>query len=803
MRKNGYSFGLVITIMFCFNLYASSQSQPREVQFNSNWKFLLDDKKEYKDVTYDDSGWRLVDLPHDWSIENAFDPNNLSGAGGGYLPCGTGYYRKTFYLPERDKGKRIKIHFDGIYMNSTVYLNGIYLGNRPYGLSSFEYDMTPFLKFGKEANLLSVRVDNSLQPNCRWYAGSGMNRNVYLVTLNQQHFKQNGVFAHTDKITQEQAVIKVDCSIVSNNYPESELINFQPSPSSFKRIQKPAKIEVDLVDASKNVVAKGEETFQMNDYSSLKKSLSIRVQNPIFWNHKTPYLYHLVVRLSVEEKVTDEVTIPYGIREITFNKTQGMLVNGKKEILKGVCLHLDAGSFGTAVPQSVWNYRLEKLRAMGCNGIRIHGPIDPVFLDVADKMGFYVMEEAFDEWNSEWQWGRSEDAQGKVPFGYHLYFNQWAETDLKDMILRDRNHPCIVMYSMGNEVPNQRYDEGPEIFAKLTKWCHETDSTRFTTTACDWPLFAGENGFFDAGDIAGYNYVDRSFPGLYADVKNQYPNQIILGTETFMNLKNWLSVRDNPFVVGEFLWVGIDYLGEASSWPNRGWKYGLIDLAGFEKPTYYIRQAYWSDKPMVHIGVELKKKDNYPWQCFNIGSHWNFKKEEVDSVYVFSNCEEAELIQNGKSLDRKPINGDTYNALWRVNYKDGEIKAIGYNKGKKVAMHILQTAGGPSRIHLDWMQNAVPFEEGKLLFIPVTIRDKKNVLCPLANNELKVTVKGCGILVGLDTGDQYSHELYKINSRKAYEGKALITVKPTGKGTITIEVTSPNLPMETLKIGTD
>ncbi|MDP4206727.1 MAG: glycoside hydrolase family 2 TIM barrel-domain containing protein [Bacteroidota bacterium] len=789
----------VIAISLWCTQYVNGQS--REIQlFNSGWKFLLDDKKEYRDTSYDDSKWRRLDLPHDWSIENAFDLNSPAGAAGGYLPGGTGYYRKTFFLPEESNGKRIKIHFDGAYMNSSVFLNGVFLGNRPYGFSSFEYDLTPYLKFGNNANVLAVRIDNSLQPNSRWYAGSGINRNVYLIVLNQQHFKQNGVFAHTNLIAHGQAIVEVDCSIVSNNYPESQLINFQPSPDSLKRISKPARIEAVLLDGNEKIVANSDKSFTLEDYSSLNESMSVMVQNPKLWSHESPYLYKLAVRLVIGDKILDEVVIPYGIREIKFDKSQGMLVNGKKVILKGVCLHKDAGSFGTAVPQDVWKYRLEKLKAMGCNGIRTHGPVDPLFLDMADKMGFYVMAEAFDEWNSEWQWGRSEDAQGKVPYGYHLFFNQWAEMDLKDMVSRDRNHSCVVMYSMGNEVPNQRNDDGHEILDRLTKWCHEADPTRLTTAACDWPLFAGKNGFFDAADIAGYNYVDRNFPNLYADVKVKHPNQIVLGTETYMDLKNWISVRDNPFVVGEFLWSGIDYLGEASGWPNRGWKYGLIDLAGFEKPTYYIRQAYWSNKPMVHIGVELKKKDNFRWQCFNVGSHWNFNKEEVDSVHVFSNCDQAELILNGKSLGRKPIDKNTYSALWMVEYKKGELKSIGYNKGKQVAVHILRTAGEPFKINVGNVPNAVRLGDGKLLFIPVSITDKKSVRCPFAENELKVTVKGSGQLIGFDTGDQSSHELYKTNVRKAYEGRALLTVKPTGTGMIEIEITSPGIVSERFNV---
>ena len=482
-----------------------------------------------------------------------------------------------------------------------------------------------------------------------------------------------------------------------------------------------------------------------------------------------------------------------GIRKIEFNNKEGMLVNGKKTIIKGVCLHKDAGSFGTAVPKDVWRYRLQKLKRMGCNAIRTHGPVDPVFIEACDETGFFMMAEAFDEWNTTWQWGFSENPAGKRPASYHLFFNQWAETDLKDMVLRDRNHPAVFIYSVGNEVPDQRIPEGPGKLSELISWVREIDNTRPVISACDWSPFANRSGFMDTMDLAGYNYIDRYFPGLYADEHEKYPNRIYLGTETYADLKNWLAVRDNPYVTGEFLWVGIDYLGEAINWPRRGWEYGLIDLAGFEKPTYYIRQSYWSDKPMVHIAVNLKKKDTFPWSRFSVASHWNFDKDEVDTVFVYSNCEEVELFLNKKSLGRKRVNKDTYFALYLVNYKEGSLKASAFDKNSQVAEHTLITADKPHHLEMLPDKEMIAINSGELLYIPVEIRDKNGVRCPGATSNIRITVRGAGELIGLDSGNQYSHERYKTDNRNAFEGRIMATVKPTGTGVIRLEAFSEGI----------
>ena len=764
----------------------TGQAMDMHLNFNADWNFYLGEIPGFYVPDFDDTDWRVLDVPHDWSVEGQFSKDNPSASSGGYLPTGIGCYRKTFVLPKGSEGKRIKIRFDGVYMNSSVYLNGIYLGNRPYGFSTFEYDLTPHLKYKGSTNVIAVKVDNSLWKNSRWYTGSGINRNVHLFITEQQHFKSFATFFRTASIRDNVARLKVDCEILSNNYPESMSIKFQRFPEDWKKVIKKAQIKALLKDKEGKTVAKTTDNRELSDYTSIKSSLNFEVKNPALWSDKKPYLYTLELQLWIEGQLIDTELHKVGIRTIVFNNKQGMLVNGKKVIVKGVCLHKDAASFGTAVPKDVWRYRLEKLKNLGCNSIRSHGPVDPVFIDVCDEMGFYIMSEAFDEWNNTWQYGWSEDPAGKKTNSYHKFFNQWAETDLKDMVKRDRNHCSVFMYSVGNEIPDQRYADGVKTLKKLINWAKEEDDTRMVTAACDWAPWANASGFLDSMDIAGYNYPDRYFKEHYREEHARYPDRILLGAENYETLDNWLAVRDNPYVVGLFLWVGIDYLGESMNWPHRGWEWGLIDIASFEKTMYYYWQAFWSEKPMVHIAVNKKEKDTFKWRCYNVASHWNFKPGDVDTVFVYSNTEKVELFQNGKSLGAKAVNPDTYQAIYTVDYKKGELTAKAYKQKKTVASHTLKTAGEPKQLALKNERKSITNNEDGLIFLTLEIQDKKGIRHPFADNEIIVEVSGAGELIGLDSGNQFSHELYKQNVRKAYDGRLLLTIRPTGKGKINV-----------------
>ncbi len=763
-----------------------------KLDFNHNWKFNLGENPGYEKTEYDDSNWRTLSLPHDWSVEGKPEKENPSSVRGGFYPMGKGHYRKTFVLDESARGKRIKIRFDGVYMNSTVWLNGMMLGNRPYGFSTFEYDLTQYLNFDGEENVLAVEVDNSVQPNCRWYTGSGINRNVHLYIMEQQHFQSFETFFRTLSLDGNTAKVRVDCQVISNNYPKSERIKFQLLPSSVNYINKDAKILLSLKDKDGRKVAETITEFSLRDFEEKNFSFDLQVENPDLWSDTNPSLYKLELKLQVDGTTVDTENIKVGIRKIEFSSEQGMLVNGKKVIARGVCLHKDAASFGTAVPKDVWRFRLEKLKTMGCNAIRTHGPVDPVFIEVCDEQGFYMMSEAFDEWEKSWEYGLSESPSGKLPYTYHKYFNQWAETDLKSMIKRDRNHPSVFIYSIGNEVPEQRFANGPETLVKLRDWAHETDDTRPTTVGCDWSLWGNQTGFMDSMDIAGYNYPDRYYPEHYVEQHEQYPDRTLLGTENYITLKNWLAVRDNPFVVGMFLWVGIDYLGESHRWPRRSWEWGLIDLATFEKSMYYYWQAFWSEKPMVHTAVLLKDAKAFKWRPYDMRSHWNFEGKNVDTVFVFSNQPEVELFQNGKSLGRKKVNPDTYKAVYVVGFKKGKLESKAYNGKNLVAGHILETAKEARQLGVINQRSNAKLTEDELLFLTIEVQDKKGIRSPYADDEVTVLVEG-GELTGLDTGDPFSHELFKQNKRKAYQGRLLATVRPNGKGELKVKCSAPGL----------
>jgi len=764
-----------------------------EINFNKDWLFKLGDVADFFKRTYKATGWRKLDVPHDWSIEGQIEQKNPSGVRGGFYPMGIGCYRKTFVMDDSAKGKRVKIRFDGVYMNSDVYLNGVFLGNRPYGFSTFEYDLTPHLRFDGKENVIAVRVDNSRQPNCRWYTGSGINRNVHLYVMEQQHFQSFKTFFRTEAIDGDTATVKVDCEVISNNYPESTQVKFQLHPEEVTFVEKEAKVVVFLKDQAGQIVAETEKKTTLRDFSEQDFSLDLKVDHPQLWSDKTPYLYELELQLWVAGKQLDQEVHRVGIRTVEFNATQGMVVNGEKVIAKGVCLHKDAGSFGTAVPQDVWRFRLEMLKEMGCNAVRVHGPADPDFIEVCDELGFYMMSEAFDEWRRHWEYGLSESPSGKVQYGYHQYFNQWAETDLKDMVRRDRNHPSVVIYSVGNEVPEQRFDEGPETLQMLIDWVKEEDSTRPTTVGCDWSRWGNKSGFMDTMDVAGYNYPDRYYPNLYEEQHAEYPNRILLGTENTINEKNWLAVRDNPYVVGMFLWVGMDYIGESHKWPRRNWEWGLIDIGTFEKSHYYNWQAYWSDKPMVHAAIHLEEVKAYKWLPISLGSFWNFKDGEKRTVFVFSNTKEVELFLNGKSLGRKPVDPNSYKATYVLDYQKGELTAKAYDGNEVVAEHVLKTAEKAEKIGIKNRRENVPFKSDELLFFAVEVQDENGTRCPDAKNEITVSVEGAAELIGLDSGDAFSHELYKQNKRNVFEGQLMMTLRPTGSGEVTVRCKADGL----------
>jgi beta-galactosidase len=760
-----------------FFLSAAPTTQVRQkVSFNKGWKFILGDNPLYRDTTYNDSSWRKLNLPHDWSIEGKIDKS--IGGPGGFFPIGIGWYRKTFLLPESMNGKQVVIQFDGIYMNSEVWINGHFLGRYPYGFTTFQYDLTEYLKTGKgEKNTIAVRVDNSLKESTRWYSGLGIYRNVWLIATNFVHFDSyKGVYITTPEATTENAYVNISYDFATNFFSAKAMQSWKKDVyAEQKVVTKKLIVRSIITDKNGNEIAQADterEFCQFEAHNLL--SQQIEILHPNLWSPSSPTIYYLKSEIICDGKVIDDQVTSFAIRKLEYIANKGMFINGESVKLKGVCLHEDAGSFGVAVPIEIWRYRLLKIKAMGCNAIRTaHNPFAPEFYDLCDTLGFLVLDEAFDEWTRGWPYNYTDNNQGKAENGYHLYFNQWGKTDLKAMLWRDRNHPSIIMYSIGNEIPDQLNANGYKIAQKLVAICHHIDPSRPVTSACDQYMTATNNGFIDALDISGYNYIDRHFKEeMYEPEHLKRPLKLCLGTETDKDIRNFIAYRDNNYVIGGFIWVGIDYFGESDKYPQRGWTGGLMDMAGFAKPEYYLNKSYWSDKPTVHIAVVHKQNGKS-----RIESKWNYKANDSLTINVYSNCDQVELFLNNKSLGRKTIDRNTYFGVWPIIYHEGTIKAIGYNSNKKVAEDFLTTASKATRIVAKPTKTILKANGQDISLIEIRLVDNNGVTVYDADDSVTVDVTGEGSLAGIDTGDMFYTGCFKKNTRKAYHGKLLVAIK--------------------------
>ena len=788
----------------------SMQARQRD-NFDKGWLFILGDSAQMATPTYNDNHWRKLSLPHDWAIEGDFYAGNPSGAGGGALPGGIGWYRKHFLLDcEAEPGGRYFIEFDGVYMNSTVYVNGQEVGHRPYGYSSFEYDITKYLKRGD--NVIAVKVDNSDQPNSRWYSGCGIYRHVWLTKTNAVHVKHWGVHVQTDAKTGQ---IKVEADVEGNNY----------------------KVRNTVYDAS-------------------GKEVGLKVKNPHLWSVEDPYIYKVRTQVLVGGKVVDEVWTTTGFRDFKFDAETGFWLNGKNFKLNGVCEHHDFGCLGAAVNEDAMHRKLSKLKAMGVNSIRSsHNPPAPELLNMCDTMGIIVMDESFDMWRRK-----------KTAGDYARFFEEWHERDLTDLILRDRNHPSILMWSIGNEVLEQwssaDADEltleqanlilnaghdastlahGEEMSPNSLLTRHLADIVkRYDTTR---PILAGcnepdpNNHLFKSGaiDIIGFNYhhqwvkdVPKNFPGKpfifsesvsalqtrgyykmpsdeitwapqewwlpYTDPSymcSAYDNMHASWSST--HEETWDVVKHNAFVGGQYIWTGFDYIGEPTPYgfPARSSYFGVIDLAGFPKDTYYMYQSEWTTKPVLHL---------FP--------HWNWLEgQQIDMWCYYNNADEVELFINGKSQGVRRKTGEQpegrydmhntkaklnseYHVGWRVTFNPGEVKVVARKDGHIVGEQTIKTAGAPARIRL-----SKDYQGKNTTFITAEVVDKDGNLCPWADDMIYFISEGDGKILGTDNGCQTSMENFKAPQRKAFFGKCMVVV--SGNGSITAK--SPMLQSDVIE----
>jgi len=787
--------------IFSISVVNAQSNNPRKIiPFDDGWRFWLGDDQSAKQINFDDSKWQTLNVPHDWSIEGPANPPPTGDKNSGYFTHGIGWYRKSFMSP--DTLKKVVIEFDAVYMNSEVWMNGQFLGQKPYGFIGFRYDITEFLKRDGSQNVIAVRVDDSSDPSLRWYAGSGIYRHVRLITTGYTHFHlDGGINISTPEISTEKAVVNTDYIIDPNFFTDQEQQAWVKDPWKVKPQTKEITLRSCVLSSDGKIVASNESKLSLQSMRPGQHATQqVYVPNPRLWSDGTPNLYQLRSTLLLDGRTLDETTTTFGIRKLEYIPERGLFVNGKSTKLKGVCLHQDGGSFGNAVPIAIWAYRLGLLKEMGCNAIRTsHHPFAPEFYDLCDQLGFYVFDEAFDEWTRDWTLNYTENTRGKAKYGYHLYFNQWYETDLRAMLRRDRNHPSVILYSIGNEIPDQFNDDGWKLAKKLMTICHEEDSTRPATSACDQSFVSSRNGFMDQLDIMGYNYIDRLYgDSTYMPEHRRFPQRLLLGTETNHQIHYWLGVRDNDYVIGDFIWTGIDYLGETSKFPGRGSMSGEIDLSGGKKTSFYQRAAYWRNDPVLQLFVLTGEKAKNPWQSPPAFLKWNWSDTAHLIVRAATNCDEVELFLNNRSLGRKAISHNLYSNDWSVEYKSGELKAVGYNKGKQVATSILKTTGKATKLQIAALQ--LPVASDIVLF-EVTVTDKAGLKVIDGKSPITVQVEGDGKLIGLDNGELDYTGSFKTNTRNSYQGRLLVAVQRTSSvGEIHIISTAPGLSSAILQV---
>jgi beta-galactosidase len=749
------------------------------------WAFKQSDVAGAEQTVFDVSGWTTVNVPHDWSIAGPFDAKNPTSGSGGFLPSGIGWYRRPFSLSGPSfAGKRVFVEFDGVMANSDVWINGVNLGHRPYGYASFAYELTGHLSADGE-NMIAVRVDDSGQPASRWYTGAGIIRHVRLVIEDPVHVERDATFITTPQVEAGRAVVHVHTT-VANQSKEAADVSLQ--------------VSLTAPDGSPcgTAAAPASGRLQVAGGASEDFDADIAVSNPVLWDIDRPALYRANVQVLSAGSVVDNDSAPFGIRDAKFIAATGFWLNGRNVKLKGVCVHGDGGAFGAAVPLGVWRRRLAALKALGANAIRTaHNPPDPGFLDLCDSMGFLVMDEAFDCWTV-----------AKRPFDYHLSFNEWSKVDVRDMVRRDRNHPSIVLWSAGNEIHDTPQAElSKRILSGLMAVFHENDPTRPVTQALLRPNVSHDydDGLAALLDVVGTNYRDSELLAAHA----AHPEWKIVATESHQSLDSWRYVRDNAPYSGQFLWVGIDYLGESPGWPfigGGGDQRGLVDRTGTPNAAAFQRQGWWSDVPMVHIVRRVAPEGpalvdpgygNPPrrrsdailsdWTPANAAPH-------DESVEVYSNAASVELFLNGRSLGAKPNDPDGAPCTWKMPFEAGSLRAVASAAGKVVATHELRTAGAPARIVLEADSGRLAPGWDNVDFVRATVVDALGIPVPGATPNIVFHVAGPGAVAAVDNADNSSHEPFQASQRHAFRGSCYAVLRASGQaGIITLTATSEGL----------
>ena len=759
-------------------------------KFNDGWLFQLGDEEDSYRPEYADSTWRHLSLPHDWSIEGTYSPDLASGTG--YLPGGVAWYRKHFNHRASDAPEKTYIYFEGVYNRSDVYVNGHHLGNRPNGYASFMYDLTPYLKEGD--NVVSVRVDHSRYADSRYYTGSGIYRDVYLVKSPATHIAQWGVGFETESVKGKKAKVKARVAVEN---PEEGLT-----------------VRTSLIDDSGKTVARA------SGKASDSCVLTMEVPDARLWSLDSPYLYTLRTDLLRDGMSMDSSEIPVGIRTLGFDPDTGFSLNGKNMKVKGVCIHHDAGALGAVVPEEVWQRRLRRLKELGVNALRMsHNPQAPAVYDIADRIGLLIMDEASDEWEfpkRKWIKGWNKGKPGYD--GSYDFFEEWIDRDVADMVRRDRNHPSVFLWSIGNEVdyPNDPYShpvldgnnsaisqpmyggynpDAPdamrigEIAKRLAKVVKGIDTSRPTTGALAGVVMSNETAYPEAVDIVGYNYTEDRY-----DIDHKaYPDRVIYGSENRSDYNAWKAVRDKDFIFGQFIWTGIDYLGESGAWPSRGLYTGLLDFAGNPKPRGQFRASLWSETPVTYIGTYPKPRRG-DWLSIDAWDSWNYEQGEEIRVVCYTNSPKARLLLDGEVVgDIKDKDDATGIIHWDIPFAPGRLMAEGIGEdGDVESSYIVATSGRPYAITVSADRDS--FEKaGDVAHVFINIVDENGIPVKLADNEVTVRINGPAELLALESGDNSDMGNYRDNRQRVYRGKLLGYVKALEAGPVVITVTSPLL----------
>ena len=769
------------------------------VLFNDGWLFTLDDVAESALPEMADSTWRSLNLPHDWSIEGIYSPDLASGTG--YLPGGVGWYRKHFtYNPTENKGRRKYVYFEGVYNRSDVYVNGHHLGHRPSGYASFMYDLTPYLKEGD--NVISVRADHSRYADSRYYTGSGIYRDVWLIDAPETHISQWGVQFETVSLKGKKGEVKVKVAV---DNPVKGL-----------------KVTTTLTDGAGKVVAKATKN------AVGENTLTMTVPDAKAWSISNPNLYTLKTSLILDGKVIDGDETKVGIRTLSFDPNTGFALNGKNMKVKGVCIHHDAGALGASVPDEVWERRLRNLKEIGVNALRMsHNPQAPALYDIADRVGLLIMDEASDEWEfpkRKWIKGWNKGEPGYD--GTYDFFEEWIDRDVADMVRRDRNHPSVFLWSIGNEVdyPNDPYShpvldgnnssftqpmyggykpDAPdamrigEIAKRLAKVVKENDTSRPTTGALAGVVMSNQTAYPDAVDVVGYNYTESRYDEDHAT----YPDRVIYGSENRSDYEAWKAVRDKDFIFGQFIWTGIDYLGESGAWPSRGLYTGLLDFTGNPKPRGMFRASLWSEKPVTYIGTYPKPRRGN-WLSIDAWDSWNYEPGDTIRVVCYTNSPSARLLLDGKEIGAlKEMDDATGIIHWDVPFAPGNLTAEGISgKGQKESEFTIATSGRPYSIIAQSDKESFK-KAGEIAHVSIEVVDENGVPVKLADNEVTLYVRGGADLLAMESGDNRDMGNYRDNRQRVYRGRLLAYLRCTDPSEpVEIRLTSPLLKPTTLNL---